>query len=226
MNRYVIAIDGPAASGKSTTARLCAKRLGYLHIDTGAMYRAVTLKVLDAGVGVEDREAVERVSRESTLRLEPDAEGNRVFLDGADVTAAIRKRVVTRHVSLVSSYPGVREVMVREQRRVALQGGVVLEGRDIGTVVLPDADFKFFLVADDLERARRRKKELEQSGTIVSEDELLQDIRSRDQQDSTRVSSPLRQAEDAIVIDTTTLSIEEQVERILAYVRKREEQSV
>ncbi len=226
MNRYIIAIDGPAASGKSTTARLCAKRLGYLHIDTGAMYRAVTLKVIEAGVRVEDRQAVEQVSRETTLRLEPDADGNRVFLDGVEVTAAIRRRNVTRHVSLVSSYPGVREVMVREQRRISQHGGVVLEGRDIGTVVLPEADFKFFLVADDRERARRRMKELERSGTIVSEDELLHDIRARDEKDSTRASSPLRQADDAIVIDTTKLSIEEQVERILQYIQQREQHTV
>jgi len=224
-NKYVIAIDGPAASGKSTTARLCAKRLGYLHIDTGAMYRAVTLKVIEAGIPVTDQDAVERLSSEVALRLEPGADGNRVFLNEQDVTSAIRKRIVTKHVSRVSSYPGVRSVMVREQRKVADGGGVVLEGRDIGSVVLPDADFKFYLIADDRERARRRKIELERAGTTIGEDELLRDIRSRDEQDSNRASSPLRKASDAIEVDTTSLTIEKQVEIILDHIRKRAEKT-
>jgi cytidylate kinase len=220
MRNFVIAIDGPAASGKSTTARLVARRLAYLHIDTGAMYRAMTLKVLRMGVDLKDRNAVEHEARRSSVRLVPGEKRNEVILDGENVTDLIREPEVTRAVSTVSSYPGVREVMVREQRSIASKGGVVLEGRDIGTVVLPDADLKCFLVADDRERARRRRKELAQSGVDVEEEDLLQELRHRDELDSSRAESPLRKADDAVEIDTTHLTIEQQVERILSEVER------
>ena len=226
MKKFVIAIDGPAASGKSTTARLVAQRLGYLHIDTGAMYRAVTLQVLRSGFDAADREAVEKLAARVSIRLEPGDGGNIVFLDDEDVTKAIRARDVTALVSKVSSYPGVRSVMVREQRAAASQGGVVLEGRDIGTVVLPDADLKFFLVADEGERARRRKRELDRTGVVVEEERLLEDIRRRDDQDASRASSPLRKADDAIQVDTTSMTIEEQVSAILDHVKVRSKQGL
>lgn len=220
MRKLVIAIDGPAASGKSTTARLVARRLGYLHIDTGAMYRAITLKVLRLGVDPHDKAGVEDCAQTTSIRLIQGTDGNTVILDGEDVSDRIREPAVTKAVSLISSYPGVREVMVREQRSAAKEGGVVLEGRDIGTVVLPQADVKCFLVAEDHERARRRKKELARSGVDVKEDVLLEEIRNRDRQDSTRTTSPLRRATDAVEIDTTALTVEQQVDRILREVEK------
>lgn len=211
MRKIAIAIDGPAASGKSTTARLVAERLGFLHLDTGAMYRAITLKALEHGVDVNDREAVERLANKTQIELRSRPEGNQVMLDGENVTSRIRMPEVTAAVSAASSYPGVRELMVREQRRMSAAGGVVLEGRDIGTVVLPDAELKIFMVANVLERARRRKRDLELSGIDADELELAQQIESRDKKDSTRLASPLKKADEAIELDTSDLTIEQQV---------------
>ncbi len=211
LRKIAIAIDGPAASGKSTTARLVAERLGFLHLDTGAMYRAITLKALEHGVDVNDREAVERLANETRIELRSRPEGNQVMLDGENVTSRIRMPEVTAAVSAASSYPGVRELMVREQRRMSAAGGVVLEGRDIGTVVLPDAELKIFMVANVLERARRRKRDLELSGIDADELELAQQIESRDKKDSTRLASPLKKADEAIELDTSDLTIEQQV---------------
>jgi cytidylate kinase len=211
LKRISIAIDGPAASGKSTTARLVAQRLGFLHLDTGAMYRAVTLKVLDEGIDLYDKDAVESLARHSTIELRAIDGLNHVLLDGADVTSRIRSPRVTASVSAVSSHPGVREVMVREQRRISGQGGVVLEGRDIGTVVLPMAELKIFMVANVAERARRRKKDLAQSGIDADESQLQEEIVTRDRKDSTRAASPLRKADDAVELDTSNLTIDEQV---------------
>ena len=213
--RITIAIDGPAASGKSTTAKLVAEKLGYLHIDTGAMYRAITLKVLDHQIDLSDRETIEALARKSAVNLESSSSSSRVLLDGFDVTKRIRTPLVTQSVSTVSSYGGVREVMVREQRKIAVDGGVVLEGRDIGTVVLPDAELKIFMVASVEERARRRKKELALNGIEASEEELMREIEIRDQKDSTRAASPLKKAPDACVLDTSDLTIEEQVDFIV-----------
>ncbi len=211
LRKIAIAIDGPAASGKSTTARLVAERLGFLHLDTGAMYRAITLKALEHGVDVNDREAVERLANKTQIELRSRPEGNQVMLDGENVTSRIRMPEVTAAVSAASSYPGVRELMVREQRRMSAAGGVVLEGRDIGTVVLPDAELKIFMVANVLERARRRKRDLELSGIDADELELAQQIESRDRKDSTRLASPLKKADEAIELDTSDLTIEQQV---------------
>ncbi len=211
LRKIAIAIDGPAASGKSTTARLVAERLGFLHLDTGAMYRAITLKALEHGVDVNDREAVERLANKTQIELRSRPEGNQVMLDGENVTSRIRMPEVTAAVSAASSYPGVRELMVREQRRMSAAGGVVLEGRDIGTVVLPDAELKIFMVANVLERARRRKRDLELSGIDADELELAQQIESRDKKDSTRLASPLKKADEAIELDTSDLTIEQQV---------------
>ena len=220
MRKIVIAIDGPAASGKSTTAKLVARRLGYLHIDTGAMYRAITLRVLEEGIALDDAKSIRSVAERSKVRLERIDHANRVLLDGRDVTKEIRSREVTRAVSMISSYQPVRDVLVREQRRIAKDGGVVLEGRDIGTVVLPTADLKIFMVASADERATRRKKELEQSGTIVDRNVLEQEILERDRKDTTRAASPLQKAADAIELDTSSLTIDQQVEFVIAKANK------
>ena len=220
MRKIVIAIDGPAASGKSTTAKLVARRLGYLHIDTGAMYRAITLRVLEEGIALDDVKSIKSVAEQSKVRLERIDHANRVLLDGRDVTKEIRSREVTRAVSMISSYQPVRDVLVREQRRIAKDGGVVLEGRDIGTVVLPRADLKIFMVASADERATRRKKELEQSGTIVDRNVLEQEILERDRKDTTRAASPLQKAADAIELDTSSLTIDQQVEFVIAKANK------
>jgi cytidylate kinase len=213
--KIVIAIDGPAASGKSTTARLVAERLGYLHIDTGAMYRAVTLRVLEEKIALDDVDAIRSLAEKITIRLERHGSDTRVTVDGRDVTREIRSSRVTENVSRISSYQQVRSVMVRQQRRMAQSGGVVLEGRDIGTVVLPDSELKVFMIADVNERARRRKKELELTGVGVDEQSLREEIEERDRKDSTRDVSPLKKAPDAVIVDTSTLTIEQQVELIV-----------
>lgn len=215
MKRIVIAIDGPAASGKSTTAHLVAERLGYLHIDTGAMYRALTLKVFEEGISVDDVEAIKRLLESTRIELRREGSRVAVLLDGRDVTEKIRTPEVTKAVSVVSSIREVREMMVREQRRMAEAGGVVLEGRDIGTVVFPDAQLKVFLVADVAARARRRHEELKQHGLDVGLDRLIEEIQLRDEIDSTRAESPLKRAEDAIEIDTSDLTVEQQVDIVV-----------
>lgn len=220
MKKIVIAIDGPAASGKSTTARLVAERLGYLHIETGAMYRAITLRVLESGVSPQDSEAVREVAETTNVRLQRGNGANKVMIGDRDVTGAIRSPEVTKNVSLVSSYKPVRQILVRAQRKLAAEGGVVLEGRDIGTVVLPNADLKVFMVANVGERARRRKKDLEGSGIPADEEAVVREIVDRDQKDSTRNFSPLRKAEDAIELDTSHVTIEEQVDFIVAKARE------
>ncbi len=215
MKRIVIAIDGPAASGKSTTAKLVAQRLDYLHLDTGAMYRAITLEVIRRKVAPDDAASVRKVVSVTRVRLEQGKNGNRVLLNGKEVTSEIRSPKVTRTVSLISSYPFVRELMVLEQRKMASKGGIVLEGRDIGTVVLPKAELKIYMVANVAERARRRKKDLALVGEEVDENELVNEIVERDRKDSTRETSPLRQAEDAIELDTSNVTIDDQVEFII-----------
>lgn len=220
MRKIVIAIDGPAASGKSTTARLVAQQLDYLHIDTGAMYRAITLRVLQENIPLGDVERIKALAEATTIRLERSDQGNKVFVDERDVTKEIRSAKVTKNVSTVSSYQSVRAVLVREQRRIAAQGGVVLEGRDIGTVVLLNADLKIYMVADVAKRAERRKKELALMGTEVEHQKLEEEILERDRQDSTRESSPLRKALDAIELDTSNLTIDKQVEFVVQQARK------
>ena len=221
-SHLIIAIDGPAASGKSTTARLVAERLGYVYVDTGAMYRAVTLAVLRSGLDPHDRHAVETLAEGSAILLERnDGAAVRVLLNGEDVSAAIRTPEVTANVSLISSYPGVRRRLVDLQRQAAERGGIVLDGRDIGTVVFPNADVKIFMVADIDARARRRHAELEILGAEVSIDGLAAQLAERDRQDSTRDASPLRKADDAVEIDTSVLTVEQQVERVVALARAR-----
>ena len=220
--RLVIAIDGPAGSGKSTTARLVARALGYLHVDTGAMYRAVTLKILRSGIRTDDSAAIARLLDETRVELKKAGDGLQVLLDGDDVSGEIRTPEVSRATSAVSRIREVRTVMVREQRTLGVNGGIVLEGRDIGTVVFPDADLKVFLVATPEERARRRLEELRTQGVQADQQSILADLRERDRQDSTRTESPLRRAEDAVEIDTTGLTIEQQVGLIVGMARKAE----
>jgi cytidylate kinase len=219
--KLVIAIDGPAASGKSTTARLVAERLGYVHVDTGAMYRAVTLKVLRAGLSPEDRESIAALLTTTRVELRNMGRALRIFLDGVDVTGPIRTQEVTRAVSAVSRLREVRTAMVREQRAMGKDGGIVLEGRDIGTVVFPDADLKFFIIAGIEARALRRQRELQEKGTRADLEELKREIAERDRLDSSRAESPLRKAEGAIEIDTSNLSIEEQVNQVVTIARER-----
>lgn len=215
MKKFVIAIDGPAASGKSTTARLAAEKLGYLYIDTGAMYRAMTVKVLEHHLDVRDEESIVALAERTRIELRRHENSLKVFLDNRDVTRAIRSQEVTRAVSAVSAIRKLREVMVREQRRIAKVGGVILEGRDIGTVVFPDADLKIYMKANVEKRAMRRRQELALQSMDIALEDLVSDIRERDRKDSQRDVSPLRIARDAIVIDTSDLTIEEQVDLII-----------
>ncbi|MDD2420946.1 MAG: (d)CMP kinase [Heliobacteriaceae bacterium] len=217
-----VAIDGPAGAGKSTVARDVARRLGYVYIDTGAMYRAVTWLALTQKVDLADKQALSRLAAEADIRLVPGAKGQRTFINGQDVTEAIRLPVISRHVSPVSAVAGVREPMVRQQRRLAANGKVVMDGRDIGTNVLPEALVKIFLTASVAERARRRYLELVEKGLPVDLPELTTEIIRRDNYDASREVSPLVQAPDAFLLDTTGLTREAVVEQVLALVRKAE----
>jgi cytidylate kinase len=214
-----VAIDGPSGAGKSTAGRALAARLGYTYVDTGAMYRALTLKALRAGLAPGDETALVELARDTVIELE-DA-GRRVRLDGEDVTSAVRSREVTVASSRVSVHPGVRRDMVERQRRLGAGGGVVLDGRDIGSAVFPDAEVKFFLDANPERRARRRQEELRATGSEVDLADLEREIRDRDHADSTRADSPLVQAQDAVVLDSTELSPDEVVERMAAAVEAR-----
>jgi CMP/dCMP kinase len=221
LKRLIIAIDGPAASGKSTTAKLVASRLGYLHVDTGAMYRAMTLKVIKAGINLEDVKAISALAHSTRIRLISKDGGYRVELDGLDVTDKIRTPSVTNAASAVSMVPEVRELMVQEQREMGKQGAIVLEGRDIGSVVFPKADIKIFMQAHPRERAARRGKELAAKGITTKIDDLEREINERDNKDTNRSISPLTKAGDAIILDTTDLTIEEQVEFIVKKAKEK-----
>jgi CMP/dCMP kinase len=224
--KIIIAIDGPAGAGKSTIARHLARHFGLLNLETGAMYRAFALKALRAGLPLDESSALEGLAENTSIRLEPGGDENRVLLDGEDVTTLIRTTAVTDAASRVSVFPSVRAWMVRLQQQVGAGGGVVMEGRDIGTAVFPDAEFKFFLDADPRVRAERRYEELSALGTATNRDEVLRELMERDQRDSGRALAPLRRADDAIVIDTSNLPIDQVVcalkERIQGlYVPKR-----
>ena len=212
--KRVIAIDGPAGAGKSTVAKIVAEKLGYTYIDTGAMYRAVAWKTLQQSSEATD-EAILRAVEGIDVRLACTDSGTRVTVDGTDVTGEIRTPEVTHIVSRVAALGPVREKMVELQRAMAADGAVVMDGRDIGTNVLPNADVKIFLTASVEERARRRYDEMKEKGYAVDFDDLKKEIASRDKQDSERAISPLRQAEDAILLDSTALSIDAVVARIM-----------
>ena len=215
----VIAIDGPSGAGKSTVAHLLAERLGYLQIDTGAMYRAVAWLMHSSGIDPDDPAAVERLCRRVDIRLERRDGLQRVLANGQDVTAQIRTPEMSLLTSRVSALGPVREAMMQAQRRMGARGGVVLEGRDIGTVVFPDADVKFFLSASAEERGRRRYLELAARGEQVTLAETVQAVASRDMQDSQRDLAPLRMAGDAIAVDSTGLTIDEVLESMEAACR-------
>jgi len=218
---FVLAIDGPAGSGKSTTARLCAERLGFRHLDTGAMYRAVTLKVQRAGTDVRDPRALSALLRRTSVSVAWGRRGMRTILDGRDVGNDIRFPGVNAFVSEVSAISAVRRKMVGEQRLVASGQAIVCEGRDIGSVVFPDADLKIFLECDAAERARRRQLELAGQGMQAGRRAVLANLVKRDRIDSGREVSPLRRMPDAVLIDTTHLTIEEQVAIVCDLTRRR-----
>jgi len=218
MKRLIIAIDGPAASGKSTTAKLLANRLGYVYLDSGAMYRACALAALQAGVAHEDTDNMDKLLESIDIRIQYSPQGNKVLLNDIDVTKRIREEDISRLSSDISTLGPVREKMVALQRKMGEEGGVIMDGRDIGTVVFPHADLKFFMIATAEERARRRCEELRQKGIEADYEVVLAELKQRDLQDSTRALAPLKPAEDSIQIDTTDLSIEQQVDLLHQYV--------
>ena len=218
--KLVIAIDGPAGSGKSTIAARLARRLGYINLESGAMYRALALKALETQTAVDDPEALRKLAESSSIHLEPSEDGNRVLLDGVDVSQRIRQPDVTAAASQVSVHPPVRKVMVARQRELGANGGVVMEGRDIGTAVFPNADIKIFLDADPAVRAERRV--LQSKLQSPEEAQRVQsEIAARDERDRTRETSPLMPAPDAIILDTTRKDIEEVINAVYGIVLQR-----
>lgn len=215
-----IAIDGPAASGKSTTAKNLAKILEYLYVDTGAMYRALTLAVIKNKIDIKNQQKVEIIARQSQIELVQKEDDIQTLLNGEDVSNNIRAPEINEIISIISAYPGLRKIMVEKQRRLAASGGIVMDGRDIGTVVLKDAEVKIFMKADLDKRAERRVKEFAGKGIEVSFEEIKNEIRNRDRIDSSRSASPLKPAPDAHIIDTSDLTIEQQTEKCLLLVQK------
>ena len=211
--KLVIAIDGPAGSGKSTIAARLAKKLGYVNLESGAMYRALAFKAMEQKVSLDDAEALRQLAESATIQLEPCGEGNRVLLDGRDVSQRIREADVTAAASRVSVHPPVRQLMVARQRELGKGGGVVMEGRDIGTAVFPNADVKVFLDADASIRAERRLRQ-DESRPAEEKQQVLAELTARDQRDRTRSASPLVPAPDAVILDTTHMSIDEVVEDV------------
>jgi len=215
----IVAIDGPAATGKSTSAKLVAQKLGFTYMDTGAMYRCVTLSVLRNHIALADEEALQLLIQEMDIHFDKTDDKLVVCLNKEDVSTLIRKPEVTSHVSAVSALPQVRNHMVAIQRKSAKNQDCVIEGRDIGTIVFPKADVKFFLVAEDIVRAKRRQLDLKAIGEEKTIDELVEEIRRRDRFDSERSHSPLKKADDAIEVDTSQLTIDEQVDFMVNKVR-------
>ncbi|HEX4156743.1 MAG TPA: (d)CMP kinase [Acidobacteriaceae bacterium] len=207
--RPVIAIDGPAGAGKSTLAAHLARRFGFLNLETGAMYRALALKAIENDLPFDDEAVLMDLAERTGLALEPQAEGNRVFLDGVDVSRRVRETDVTEAASKVSVHPALRAWMVKQQRRMGEGGGVVMEGRDIGTAVFPDAEVKIFLDAAPEVRGSRRYRQRAPQQAKVTEEAVLRELRERDERDRNRAESPLRPAADAVVLDSTAMTLEE-----------------
>jgi cytidylate kinase len=220
LKKLIIAIDGPVGSGKSTLARRVAQMLGYVYVDTGAMYRALALKALRRGLAFDGNdESLVLLARETRIDLRAEGGSQRVFLDHEDVTTAIRTPEVSQAASRIAVNPGVRHVLVAEQRRAGEQGGVVMEGRDIGSVVFPDAQLKIFLTASPETRAERRWREHQQKGDTIDLRRTLEEIRERDRRDQGRTTSPLVRASDAVVVDSTAMEPEE-VARLVVMLAK------
>ena len=216
-----VAIDGPASSGKSTISKLIAKKTGFLYLDTGAMYRATTLAFLRNNISVDDASAIDELLENLVINFKNTEDGQLVFLNGEDVTREIRDLEVTRNVSEVSAIKAVRVKLVQMQREIAENHSIIMDGRDIGTVVLPNAELKIFLVASVKERALRRFRENQEKGIELSLEKLEEEIAHRDFLDSTRKESPLKKADDAIEIDTTSLSIQEVVSKITNLIQEK-----
>lgn len=205
----VIAIDGPAGAGKSTLAAHLARRFGFLNLETGAMYRALALKAIDRDLGFDDEETLVGIAVHTRITLEPQREGNRVLLDGVDVSRRVREADVTAAASRVSVHPRLRAWMVAQQRLLGARGGVVMEGRDIGTCVFPDAEVKIFLDAAPEVRGNRRFRQTAPAQPRITEEAIIQELKARDERDRNRVESPLRPAEDAVVMDSTAMTLDE-----------------
>lgn len=218
----VVAIDGPAGSGKSTVARMLARRLAYTHIDTGALYRGVALLAIRAKAPLSDEGAVVAAARGAKLEFRQLEDGNLLHIDGENVNRQIRTEEVSQASSKVSAYPSVRALLLGFQRELGQNGGIVLEGRDIGTVVFPDAEVKIFLTASIEARSKRRTMELAAKGTAVDLDRVMAEMAQRDKQDSEREISPLKQAPDAVLVDTSTMSIESVLDHLESLVRSKQ----
>ena len=225
MRKIIIAIDGPAGSGKSTLASRLARKLGYVNIESGAMYRALALKAVENDISVDDEAALVKLAHESHIDLEPRLDGNRVLLDGEDVSGRVREQDVTEAASKVSVHPQVRAWMVARQQKMGAQGGIVMEGRDIGTKVFPGAEVKIFLDAAPEVRGERRFKQDPVGVGERQPESVLKELRERDQRDRTRATSPLVPAADAVVIDSTRMGIEEVVRRAEKIIEKKLPQS-
>jgi len=222
LRKPTIAIDGPAGSGKTTIARLVARRLGLLCVETGAMYRAVAWQARQLGVDADDAHALGAMVERMDMRLEPGPDGRaKVLVSGEDIGAELRTPELEQLASRVSTHAGVRRRLVELQRQIAKDGGVVMEGRDIQTVVLPDADVKVFLTASLEERARRRMKDLEAAGESPQFEDVMESVRDRDERDQTRAASPLRPAPDAVTIDTDDLTIDQVTTGVMALVERQ-----
>jgi len=217
--KLIIAIDGPAGAGKSTIASRLARKLGYVNLESGAMYRALALKAIDKDISLDDEGALVKLAESLRIKLEPTVGGNRTLLDGQDVSARIRERDVTEGASRVSVHPKVREWMVAHQRAMGQGGGVVMEGRDIGTKVFPDADLKIFLDADPVVREERRMQQQRVRGEVAAN--VAAELRERDHRDRTRATSPLVAAADALVIDSSTMNEDTVLQKIEELVKKK-----
>lgn len=221
--RLIIAIDGPAASGKSTTAQRLAQKLGYVYLDTGAMYRACALQAQRLGMDLNDAVAVASLLENLDIRVELSGLHNVILLGGQDVSLAIRSNDISRLASDISALPAVRHKMVELQRKMGARGGVILDGRDIGTFVFPHADLKFFLTASPEVRAHRRWLELQKKGISATLPEVLEELLQRDKNDAGRALAPLAKAADAIEVDTSNMTVDDQVETLYAYIRAKME---